>query len=734
MNMSFFGIKRYVATKFFTVVFLSVLISACDGQAWNSPHPAKDLDKNILYSTFSGRPKHLDPAISYSSDESRFIDQIYDPPLQYHYLKRPYELVPNTLTAMPEVHYLNAQGEEVAADSNDLAFSDYYLTIKPGIQYQPHPAFAKNSENNPFYDFTSADQASAYSTLSDFEHTSSRELTTDDYLYQIKRLADPSLLSPIRGLLTEYIVGMSDFSAAVSEARQTLDEGQWLDLRKIPFTGIKALSKYQYRIRIKGKYPQFNYWLAMHFFAPLPVEVDRFYHMPGMADRNLVLDWYPVGTGPYMMTQNDPNEAIVLEKNPHYREDHYPLDGQPGDDEAGLLNDAGKLLPFVDKVVYTLEKEAIPMWSKFLQGYYDRSGISSDSFDQAVRVGSEGIRLSDEMRERGITLERAVSPSTSYFGFNMLDDTIGDTGSDEERIRKRKLRQAIAIAYDQEEFISIFWNGRGEVGMSPIPPGIFGNQSGKDGINPYVYDWVDGQPKRKSIDVAKKLLAEAGYPEGRNATTGKPLILNFDTVGSTGSAQGWMIKQFHKLGIQINFRSTDYNRFQEKMRSGKSQMFQWGWLADYPDAENFLFLLYGPNGGVATNGAGVNSSNYDNPQYNALFERMKLMENTPERLAIIREMVDILHRDTPWAAISHSHDYVLDNAWVYNTKLHGITKAVLKYLRIDPQLRSELQSQRNHPVLWPVFAIIVAMLILVTPGYLAYRRRQQYRVKPRGEQ
>ncbi|MEK9765025.1 MAG: hypothetical protein VW274_00950, partial [Thalassolituus sp.] len=132
---------------------------------------------------------------------------------------------------------------------------------------------------------------------------------------------------------------------------------------------------------------------------------------------------------------------------------------------------------------------------------------------------------------------------------------------------------------------------------------------------------------------------------------------------------------------------------------------------------------------VVTNGAGVNSSNYNNPRYNELFEKMKLMENTPERMAIIREMLDILHTDTPWASSFHPHSYVLNNPWVYNSKPHGISKAVLKYLRIDPELRAEMQREINRPVVWPLIIVALILLVMALPGYLAYRRRLNHRIQ-----
>lgn len=716
----------------FVLMFSTVLmLTACSDQAWNNPHPESESGQNIIYSAFAERPKHLDPARSYSSDEARFIDNIYQPPLEYHYLKRPYELIPSTLTEMPRIEYTDADGKPVGEDSESVAFSTYYFEIKPGIQYQPHPAFAKNAVGGFVYDFASEQESAGYKAFDDFKQSGSRELTAGDYIYQIKRLADPTLLSPVRGLLSQYIDGMTQFSESVSSARESLPAGQWLDLRRLDFSGLELIDERHFSVRLKGKYPQFKYWLAYHFFAPMPWEADRFYHLPGLAQRNIVLDWHPVGTGPFMMTRNNPNEVIILERNPNYHQDVYPSEGDEGDAEAGLLADAGKPLPLLDKAVYRLEKEAIPLWTKFLQGYYDRSGISGDSFDQAIRISGDGINLTDEMQQKGIRLEKEVVLGTYYFGVNMLDPVIGDTGSKEERAKKRKLRQALAIAYDAQENISIFYNGRGEVSMGPIPPGIFGYQSGKEGINPYVFDWKNGEPQRKPLDEAKRLLAEAGYPQGRNAVTGEPLVLNLDTTGGGSSATlNWMIEQFKKLNIQLNVRGTDYNRFKEKMGTGNAQLFQWGWLADYPDAENFMFLLYGPNGQVANGGSGVNSTNYNNAEYNRLFEQMQLMEDSPQRMDIIRKMVAIVQRDTPWLSAWHPLSYILNNQWVENTKPHGISKAVLKYFAVDPQLRQQSQQQWNRPVLWPLIIVAAIVLLLAIPGIRAYRRRQQRRIHP----
>jgi ABC-type transport system substrate-binding protein len=464
----------------------------------------------------------------------------------------------------------------------------------------------------------------------------------------------------------------------------------------------------------------------MPFFSPMPWEADRFHSQPGMAEKNLTLDWYPIGTGPYMLTENDPNARMVLERNPNFHGQAYPCEGEAGDREAGLLADCGKPLPFIDKVVFTREKEQIPYWNKFLQGYYDASGIASDSFDQAVQVGSGGeTSLTDAMREQGIVLSTSVSTSTFYMGFNMLDPVVG--GSSE---RARKLRQAISLAIDQEEYISIFMNGRGQPAQGPIPPGIFGFRDGAAGINPEMYDWLEGAPRRKAVAQARKLLAEAGYPNGRDEKTGEPLVINLDTTaGGVGSKSriDWLNKQFQKIDVQLVVRNSDYNRFQEKIIKGAAQLFYFGWNADYPDPENFLFLLYGPQGKVRH--AGENAANYANPEYDRLFERMRAMENGPERQALIDRMLVILRRDAPWVWGFHPKDYTLRHAWLSNRKPTKVGNNTLKYQRIDAAMREQKRQEWNRPVLWPLVAVVLLLAAVVLPAIHSHRRREGSTVK-----
>ena len=599
--------------------------------------------------------------------------------------------------------------------------------LKPGTRFQPHPAFARSPDGAyRYHALTVADMAKV-SDLRDFAERDTRELVAEDYVYSIKRLARPGLHSPVLGLMSEYIVGLDGYAKTLQQAAKA-GKGGWLDLRDYPLSGVEVLDRYRYRIRIKGKYPQFLYWQALFFFAPMPWEAERFHSQPGMAEKNLVLDWYPVGTGAFMMTENNPNARMVLERNPNYHGEAYPCEGEPEDLEAGLLADCGKPLPFIDKVVLTREKEQIPYWNKFLQGYYDASGISSDSFDQAVQVGGGGdVTLSDKMQAQGIRLITSVDISDMYLGFNMLDTLVGSANSNPEQARK--LRLAISIAYDQEEFNSIFRNGRAVVAQGPVPPGIFGYRPEPEGINTYIYRMVDGKPVRRDIAEAKKLLAEAGYPNGRNAKTGEPLIVNLDTTGTGVGSKAhmdWLAKQFQKIDVQLVVRSTDWNRLQEKTRKGTTQLFYFGWNADYPDPENFLAQFHGPQS--RAKGGGENSVNYNNPAYDKLFVQMRTMENSPERQRLIDEMVEILRHDAPWAWGFHPKDYVLAHAWIHNRKPTKVSHNTLKYQRLDPQLRALKRAEWNEPVVWPALLALVLAIAAAVPAWLAWRRREQRRL------
>ena len=704
------------------MIWLSLFCISCDS-SWNNPYPRQESNQSIYYDSFSERPKHLDPVSSYSSNEYVFLGQIYEPPLQYHFLKRPYELIPLTATYLPRAIYVDKNGEELSENSKpeDIDSVKYIISIKTGILFQPHPAFAKDKNNNYLYHNLEISDLKHVNTLADFNNTGTRELAASDYIYQIKRMAHPRIHSPIAGLMEKYILGLDEFSETLKNIDKTKLGKRFLDLNEYPLSGVKLIDKYTFEIVLKEKYPQFLYWLSMSFFAPMPWEADLFYSQEGLTEKNISLDWYPVGTGPFMLTENNPNRRMVLERNPNFRGEAYPIDGEEADLNVGLLEDSGKQMPFIDKAIYSLEKESIPAWNKFLQGYYDTSGIVSDSFDQAVQFSTQGdAQLTKEMQQKGIELLTAITTSTYYMGFNMADDIVG---GDSERARL--LRRAISIAVDYEEYISIFANGRGKPAQGPIPPGIFGHIADEAGINPYVYYWENNRAVRRPIEDAWELMQKAGYRNGINDVTGQPLVLNLDTPAAGPGSKAtfdWLRKQFSKIGVNLVIRATDYNRFQEKMRKGTAQIFQWGWNADYPDPENFFFLLYGPNAKIEHNGE--NAANYKNEKFDLLFDQMKSMKNGSDRQTLIDQIVEIVRYDAPWLWGYHPVGFSLHHGWYKNAKPNLMANNALKYKRINPELRKEKRNHWNKPIWWPLVLIFIAVIIILLPAFISYRRKE----------
>jgi len=717
-----------------------LLISGCTP---NDPYRAEEKGANIFYTTFNEPPKHLDPARAYSSDEYDFISQIYEPLLQYHYLKRPYALVPLTAEELPEPAYYGPDGKRLPADApaSSVAKAVYEIRVRKGVRYQEHPAFARGADGALLYRDLTDGGLDGIDDTAGFPAKGTKELVADDFIYQIKRLADPMVESPVLSIIEKYIDGLEEFSGALRDdlARirqerkdaagaaynQSVDEKNdpiVLDYARHPLPGVEKVDNYTFRIILKTKYPQFAYWLAMPFFSPVPEEAASFYGQGALARKNITLDRFPVGTGPYLMETNNPNMEVVLARNSNFHYEEYPSEGEAGDGPAGLLEKAGKKLPFIDKIVFKLEKEAIPRWNKFLQGYYDTSGITSDSFDQAVSIGSAGRpELTGEMEEKGIRLLTSVRPSTFYSGFNMLDATVGGYSPE-----KQKLRQAISIALDYEEFIEIFSNGRGMAAHSPLPPGIFGYREGREGMNPFVYDWDEakGRAVRKPVEYAKALMVEAGYPGGRDGS-GRPLVITFDnpwTGADSTQMINWYIKKFALLGIQLENRTTDYNRFQEKMFGGNFQFFSWGWNADYPDPENFLFLLSGTNAKVAHKGE--NAANYANPGFDRLFREMENMDNTPARQKVIDEMVAIAREDAPWTWGYHPVSFTLAHGWTGNLKPNAMANNTMKYISLDAHERQAKRNDWNSPVFWPVAAVAVIIAAASLPAVLAMRKKR----------
>ncbi len=665
-----------------SAIWLLVSVAGCS----NNPYPGADDELKIRYSALPGPPKTLDPAVSYSALEHKITANVYETLVEYHYLKRPYSLMPGLAVAVPE--------PEPLPDGRVR----YRFALREGMLFQDDPAFAH------FHD-----------------GRKTREIEAADVAFELMRLADPAITSPIAGTIGPKIDGFPAFGERLMELREEEEGFAQLRIdeqygRAGGIAGVRVDGATGLDVILSEPYPQILYWFSMPFTAPVPWEAVAYYD--GEDGRDFFKD-HPVSVGPFRIASFDKEFRIVLERNENwYGIQHpewkapggtYPSEGAPGDAEAGLLDPEyqGRPLPFLDRVEYRVEKETIPHFNKFLQGYYDASGIIQESFDKIVHEGG----LSPEMMELGMRLEKAVDPDIFYIGFNMNDPVVGTPAGE----RGRLLRQAMSLAIDVEEYTRIFTNGRGVPAQSPLPPGIFGYDGSY--VNPF---------RQPDLEKARAKLAEAGFPGGIDPKTGKPLHLSFD-LGDT-STRGrlrfqFLVDAWGKLGLDVEIAATNYNQFREKVKKGAYQIFMWGWIADYPDPENFFFLLWG--GMAESKNGGPNTANFADPRFDALFERMKDMENGPERLALIREMREILEEEVPWVELYHRESYALYHTWMKNVKPAGLSYPASKYQDIDAPERTALRAEWNDPVVWPAWGLGGLAVALVIPGVVTFFRERQ---------
>jgi ABC-type transport system substrate-binding protein len=665
-------------------LFGALALAACS----NSPYPDEDARAAVRYRALVSVPKTLDPAVSYDLSTHQLLVNLYEPPLEYHYLKRPYQLIPGLVARVPE------------PEARPGGRSAYAFELRPDLLFQDDPCFAALGTALP--------------------GLQTRALVASDLAFAVTRIADPEVGSPVSEVFAK-IAGFREFAKRLSERRAASAEFRALriDAQYREAGGIEGLivrDPLQFELQLSEPDLQFRYWFAMTFTAPVPWEAVAYYD--GNEGRDFFKD-HPVGAGPYRVERTDKQGFLALGRNPNwYGARHpewkapaatYPSEGEPGDAELGLLDPAytGRPLPFLERIEFRLDKEAIPRFNKFVQGYYDVSGVSKESFDRVI-IGND---LSPDMRALGISLKKSVDLGIFYLGFNMRDAVVGQPAG----LRGRKLRQALSLAIDSVEFARLFMNGRGVPAQSPLPPGLFG------------YDPAYRNPYRQpDLARARSLLTEAGYAEGRDPATGRALRLTLDVPDTSTSSRlqfSFYLQAWQKLGIDAVLDATHYNRFQDKVRDGAYQVFFWGWHADFPDPENFLFMLYSPISAVDS--GGVNYANFSDPRYDELYRRMKNLPDGPERERVIREMIAIVERERPWIELFHSEDYALIHGWLRNVKPAGLTFPSDKYTAIDPELRRARRLAWNQPVRWPAALLGALSLAVVIPGIVTFFRERQ---------
>jgi ABC-type transport system substrate-binding protein len=564
----------------------------------------------MVYYTEGGDIKGFDPVRASDVDTALAVYKIYEGLVEYDYLYRPYRVVPVLAESPPEI------------SPDGLT---YTFKLKKGVRFQDDPCFPGGK---------------------------GREVTAEDFVYSFKRVMDAKLLSTGSWVFAGHVVGADEWAKASEDRSKPTDYSR-------PIAGFEAPDRYTLRIRLMEPYPQLLWVLTMQYTFVMPREAVEFY-------RDDFLN-HPVGTGPYRLKRWQRNYRMEFERNPTFHGQTYPTEGAPGDREKGLLEDAGKPLPFIDRVILYNVREYYTWWQMFLRGQIFSVGISKDYFNKVVNTDME---LTPDMAKRGIILRKEPQMDVFYLGFNWEDPVVGGGKTPEEAVRHRKLRQAIACSFNQEQIRDLY-HGRMIPAAGPLTPGT----TGYDANKPY--------PWKFNLPLARKLLAEAGYPDGKDARTGKRLRLALD-MGGAGDAEtrqlGEMYVNFvREIGIEMSINFSLQPEHWRKLERKETQMFSSGWVMDYPDAQNVLQLWYGPN-----ESPGVNHCNYKNPEFDQLYRRILTMQDSPERTALYKQMADIIVDDCTGAFMFHRLTYALLRDWVVNFKPHDFPYPNVKFYKVRP--------------------------------------------------
>lgn len=554
----------------------------------------KEIAENVLHLSTGVAITGLDPINSTSVASSVEIARVYEGLLAFHYLKRPYVLTPALAESMPIISKDNLT---------------YTFKIRKGVFFHDSPAFSPSGKG--------------------------RELVAEDFVYSLKRLADPKLQALNWSFFSDKLVGLNQWRDANAK-RKKVDYSEKVE-------GLQATGKYTLTLKLTKPYPQFLYALAMSFSYVVPREAVEFF------DKEFLN--HPVGTGPYILPVLTRTNKIIYKRNPNYRENFYPSEASEELKKKGLLADAGKRLPFIDKIVIHVILEQSTTWLKFEKGKIDLTSIPKENYSSVVTPQKT---LHEKFKKMGMKLHKDIPLNFYYIGIN----------HDLKLFKNLDLRRALSMAYDRQKGNELFYNGNALLSQSVLPPNLKGFEPSL--VNPY---------STFNLSKAKKMLANAGYPEGKNL----PVITYDCRIGTFPRQRAEFFKrQMKKIGVKVQVVQQSFSELLNKIKKRKVMVFEMGWLADYPDAENFLMLFYGPKRSPGPNGSG-----YDNPEFNRLYEIASVMQDTPKRTGLYERMNKMLAKEVPVIFNINQAAFVLSHPWVKNFSLGDFPYGREKYLRIS---------------------------------------------------
>ncbi len=494
------------------------------------------------------------------------------------------------------VPLLAAAMPEVNAD-----FTRWTIKIRPGVFFADDPAF-KGAR---------------------------RELTAEDFVFTFKRFADPAVKSPTWSTLDDIqLLGLAELRQQALDSRKPFDYDR-------PIEGLRALDRYTVQFTLGLSRPRFmDILAATDTYGAVAREVVQAY-----GDK---IGEHPVGTGPFRLAQWRRSSQIILERNPGYRERLW--DAQPAADDAQgqaiLARLKGRRLPLVDRVEVSIIEAEQPRWLSFLNGQFDVLERLAGAF---VNVAMPGGQVAPNLVKLGITGQRVLTTDVVMTYFNMEDPVVG--GYEPHQVA---LRRAIGLALDLEREIKVVRRGMGIVAQSPVIPYTSG------------YD-----PKFRSENSeysparAKALLDLYGYVDKdgdgwRELPDGQPLVLRPATQSDQVSRELsdlWQ-KNLAAVGLRAEYQQAQWPENLKGARSGKLQMWGVASSASGGDGQSILLRYYGPQAGEG------NISRFKLPAFDAVYDKLSLLPDGPEREAMFKEAKRLAVAYMPYKL--HCHRFVAD--------------------------------------------------------------------------
>jgi oligopeptide transport system substrate-binding protein len=576
--------------KLATICAAGIFLNGC-----GDPNPTAKADLNkVLRVAFPVAESGFDPQAQsdrYSADVMR---NLMETPYQVDYLARPVRFIPQVAESMPEI---TDEGKT------------WKIKLRKGVYFSNDPAFGGKK----------------------------RELVAEDFVFGIKRMFDPKILSP---RLTDYLE--FGFIGADAFYQSAKDKGWNPDL---PIEGLKALDSHTLQFKLKRADPQLLGWLAYYPSAPIAREVWEKYK-----DTSNKIQSNPVGTGPYYLKEWVRSSKTILEANPNFRGVKFPETSANAADKPFLDQMKDKTLPAIGRIEISIIEESNPRLLAFKGKNIDQVDVPADLVDNVFPA----MKLAPDMAAMNATWSRELQPALSYMYFNIEDPMLGGFSKD-----KIALRRAIIMAFDTDEYIRLIWRGHALPAAQMIPPPMIGHDPTVKNVSKF------------DAEAAKKLLDKFGYVDKdgdgwRDQPDGKPLLVTF---ASTPSGRDREIDEFWKKSLDAIKVKSDFfkQKWPDLLKMAKAKQLQtWtvGWFASLPDGLTFPKLLYSPMIGQA------NYSNFKSEEFDKTYEQARYMEDSPERVKLMRKMDEIAKSYSVWENGIYRYENTLTHPWVIGYKKH----------------------------------------------------------------